>query len=1717
MCDTIRYLDLRSRGHTKIPQFRKSLKSVKQLLENHATRPSINQPCEFSGEPRATFLVDFSRNKRWAASTHGDHTVRVTDVLTGKCTHILTGHPRTPWCLAFNPASDDILASGCLGGEVRIWDLRGRGSEVLQNPSKGQVITSLAFSPSGDAVVFATLNKIYFWAWTRSKPFALTQTKYEFERVRWLRFDPFGRYLYTGIANNSSGRRTTAEREPAHSLNTSERLDPRMENETAVNRRRYEVLRRIVNRQYAHGHPVPNASQSFLDMSRPRSPVNEDRLESARQYARQVTALTSGPGSVPSVPGRTAARSLYSSSRAGTLDTALASSMRPRYQGSRPRILGTDRELTQPPSSSGSTPHSSVPPYDFGQERRSRWGRYRPAFFSRSSDDRSHENSDGPFFSNDSNRNNTSSEEEDDDVNNRDSAVPESIGQFLQEIETRRYNGQVQEGEVSDPPPLPLPTFHPFSVRREVSLGDGLETDEFEILPVDQGGGTESLLPDSNSSISTAQEGNRRSNSGAAGRGSDLPEPDINLRWNDFRSLWMRCSNNSEDETGASSSNRPSSSQDEFNVSASRESSEMQTRATALLRPMDMRRERNSTRPRSVRFLLNSDPFMGYAEQNVEFSNMLSRQSSSNSTIASQSLTNVNQNAPSWESEGNRASSSREERNSSQHQSQEHAFQGRFLEPAEVNLGDGETSDESVQQNTVDQGSEAEVTRHHGNPNVPASSQQQTPSNSFPIRTPSGVLCQNGNTTYPSVSAKNDQLLQQKEESGSLNGSTHCEHRVTSRDNASSRKDNVEGGRCPVNADIKDGLEQDPVPKNISCNDRSINEEVPAQFTVQNHGETLTPAGPSGCRTGTKRKLHNDMESSGVSQDSRGGKIRRPQRNENPESDEIGGILRVTSETCETNTTTSSTDSLSHAHTSGLLINNSADLLTVSGQLSLTEHTDSALSVSDNQRPTSPSRISIDFEAPSSTLSSVSPAVTSFYLPCYAVCPPGIGSTTAQSRGQRESTSTVSVTVNNPQLLTSFSNSNSAVPDLASEPDRTESTQESTESVAVTSSDVTAVLTQALAAVHCSRPAVSSSAHHSVQGNNPFCSIESPALVSVTLSTSTSTSTSGFSTAVSSSTVPASSLAQSHRGTTLRTLYDSNLPSAFTAFSTSGQLDVASPSAAHRTSTAVFSHVSLPSLLSSSQFNGAYTVPSPSHSVDPNQSSTYQTAETSTNERHPLLYSLFGRRRQQTDGAHASSQPSRLTTEDGATQRAESLVQTMGHFGGETTQRSSDSLATENDITQRAEHLLQSLRRFGGQTTSERSSDLRSIENDIAQRTEQFFGAMTRFDEETASGRRPASYFPFIMPVEEIFARGLPQSSRLTTGGDSTQRDVGGGTTTEGHLDSSFRQLVMPVEERFSLASRVATEGDSTQRAQQLSQTLRGVGGGTTTEGHLDSSSHQLDIPLVERLESLSRSVGERLQNLSRTVGRRASQLSQLQHRISVLEETYNRRMRVLHREYTHRQNLSNLRRRLQESRSRFLRREFLNRHGALLGHNRTQSTVSEVQSSIAAELRHDQAQRAAFADSLGLRARRGGIMARSRQNALTRGRLNLGPLLSESRTQEHRLSPPLLNPVEPDLPQTSATRTRPFGLPRTGIIPSVPHEPAPGSLHLFGEDDREHSEDELDEGGRISPSYMPSGQHEGNAEFLHPDYQHSILRDGFNRHDDPLHYMVNSTIAGGL
>ncbi|XP_045413895.1 activating molecule in BECN1-regulated autophagy protein 1 isoform X5 [Lemur catta] len=157
---------------------------------------------ELPDSPRSTFLLAFSPDRTLLASTHVNHNIYITEVKTGKCVHSLIGHRRTPWCVTFHPTISGLIASGCLDGEVRIWDLHG-GSESWFTDSNN-AIASLAFHPTAQLLLIATANEIHFWDWSRREPFAAVKTASEMERVRLVRFDPLGHYLLTAIVNPSN-------------------------------------------------------------------------------------------------------------------------------------------------------------------------------------------------------------------------------------------------------------------------------------------------------------------------------------------------------------------------------------------------------------------------------------------------------------------------------------------------------------------------------------------------------------------------------------------------------------------------------------------------------------------------------------------------------------------------------------------------------------------------------------------------------------------------------------------------------------------------------------------------------------------------------------------------------------------------------------------------------------------------------------------------------------------------------------------------------------------------------------------------------------------------------------------------------------------------------------------------------------------------------------------------------------------------------------------------------------------------------------------------------------------------------------------------------------------------------------------------------------------------------------------------------------------------
>jgi activator-of-BECN1-regulated-autophagy protein 1 len=68
----------------------------------------------------STIAIAMSCNGVTFATTHGDHTVKVFDFGSGQQIRNFSGHPRTPWTLKYHPTDPNIIASGCLGFQVRL-------------------------------------------------------------------------------------------------------------------------------------------------------------------------------------------------------------------------------------------------------------------------------------------------------------------------------------------------------------------------------------------------------------------------------------------------------------------------------------------------------------------------------------------------------------------------------------------------------------------------------------------------------------------------------------------------------------------------------------------------------------------------------------------------------------------------------------------------------------------------------------------------------------------------------------------------------------------------------------------------------------------------------------------------------------------------------------------------------------------------------------------------------------------------------------------------------------------------------------------------------------------------------------------------------------------------------------------------------------------------------------------------------------------------------------------------------------------------------------------------------------------------------------------------------------------------------------------------------------------------------------------------------------
>ncbi|OWM74735.1 hypothetical protein CDL15_Pgr009282 [Punica granatum] len=176
--------------------------TLRQRVEAESLQNLSAKYCPLLPPPRSTIAAAFSPDGKTLASTHGDHTVKIIDCQTGSCLKVLIGHRRTPWVVRFHPLYPEILASGSLDHEVRLWD--ANTAECIGSRDFYRPISSIAFHARGELLAVASGHKLYIWHYNRrgeaSSPAIVLRTR---RSLRAVHFHPHAApFLLTAEVND---------------------------------------------------------------------------------------------------------------------------------------------------------------------------------------------------------------------------------------------------------------------------------------------------------------------------------------------------------------------------------------------------------------------------------------------------------------------------------------------------------------------------------------------------------------------------------------------------------------------------------------------------------------------------------------------------------------------------------------------------------------------------------------------------------------------------------------------------------------------------------------------------------------------------------------------------------------------------------------------------------------------------------------------------------------------------------------------------------------------------------------------------------------------------------------------------------------------------------------------------------------------------------------------------------------------------------------------------------------------------------------------------------------------------------------------------------------------------------------------------------------------------------------------------------------------------
>jgi WD40 repeat protein len=223
------------------------------VCQTSHTRRAVS--CKLSGSPTSTYFLTFSPDGETIASSHGDHSVRISNVKSGRCLHVLKGHPRSVWCIAFHHSVPNLLASGCLEGKVNIWDLKLDDQPIASLNCNG--VTSLTFHPTDMVLLVATGNQLLLWSWHDQEPLVVAESS-ALEKIRMAKFDSLGHHILTGIRDTELLHKADPTGTENTSINETSVVHINLQNmETTVGRVTGSVLerpRRVTPSIHDHTH-----------------------------------------------------------------------------------------------------------------------------------------------------------------------------------------------------------------------------------------------------------------------------------------------------------------------------------------------------------------------------------------------------------------------------------------------------------------------------------------------------------------------------------------------------------------------------------------------------------------------------------------------------------------------------------------------------------------------------------------------------------------------------------------------------------------------------------------------------------------------------------------------------------------------------------------------------------------------------------------------------------------------------------------------------------------------------------------------------------------------------------------------------------------------------------------------------------------------------------------------------------------------------------------------------------------------------------------------------------------------------------------------------------------------------------------------------------------------------------------------------------------------